>query len=133
MEHMHELKEKLCEELEEIGRKGELSAGDLETVHKLTDTIKNIYKIGMLEEDGYSHAGDWEAMGRYDDDMSYARRRRDSMGRYVRDERDGRDGRYSRDGSKQSMMRKLDEMMKNASTERERDALRRCMEQIEKA
>ena len=39
--------EKLCEELKEIARKGELGAGDLEIVHKLTDTIKNLYKIEM--------------------------------------------------------------------------------------
>ena len=60
--YMHELKEKLCEELEEIARKPEMSAGDLEAAHKLTDTIKNIDKIEMLEEDdGYSRAGTWEA------------------------------------------------------------------------
>ena len=59
MEYMYELKEKLCDELEEIANKGELGAGDLEIIHKLTDTIKNIDKIGMLEEDGgYSQAGD---------------------------------------------------------------------------
>ena len=33
--YMHELKEKLCEELEEIARKPEMSAGDLEAAHKL--------------------------------------------------------------------------------------------------
>ena len=59
MEYMHELKEKLCDELEEIARKGELGSGDLEIIHKLTDTIKNIEKISMLEEDGgYSQGGD---------------------------------------------------------------------------
>ena len=40
MEYMHELKEKLCNELEEIANKGELGAGDLEIVHKLTDSFK---------------------------------------------------------------------------------------------
>ena len=58
MDYMHELKEKLCDELEEIANKGELGAGDLEIIHKLTDTIKNLDKIGMLE-DGYSQAGDF--------------------------------------------------------------------------
>lgn len=49
------LKEMLCNELDEIARKGELNAGDLDTVHKLTDTIKNIYKIDCLkDENGYS-------------------------------------------------------------------------------
>ena len=82
MKYLEELKEMLCEELEKIGKKGELSAGSLETVHKLTDTIKNLGKIEMLEEQsvGYSH----------ESGNSYARGRgrnakRDSMGRYSRE------------------------------------------------
>ena len=39
MEYMDKLRDKLCDELDEIARKGELGAGDLEIVHKLTDTI----------------------------------------------------------------------------------------------
>lgn len=125
--YMHELKEKLCEELEEIARKPEMSAGDLEAAHKLTDTIKNIDKIVMLEEDnGYSRAGDWEAdmRGTYARGSSYRGRKRDSMGRY------SRDGRYSRHASP-DMMDKLQTMMDNASTERERDAIRRLMNEME--
>lgn len=125
--YMHELKEKLCEELEEIARKPEMSAGDLEAAHKLTDTIKNIDKIEMLEEDGgYSRAGDWEAdmRGTYGRGSSYRGRKRDSMGRY------SRDGRYSRHASP-DMIDKLQTMMDNASTERERDAIRRLMNEME--
>lgn len=125
--YMHELKEKLCEELEEIARKPEMSAGDLEAAHKLTDTIKNIDKIEMLEEDdGYSRAGNWEAdmRGTYARGSSYRGRKRDSMGRY------SRDGRYSRHASP-DMMDKLQTMMDNASTERERDAIRRLMNGME--
>lgn len=40
MEYMYELKDKLCKELDEIARKPEMGAGDLEIIHKLTDTIK---------------------------------------------------------------------------------------------
>ena len=55
---MEKLKEKLFEELDEISRKPEMGAGDLEVIHKLTDTIKNIDKICRLEEDGgYSQDG----------------------------------------------------------------------------
>ena len=125
--YMHELKEKLCEELGEIARKPEMSAGDLEAAHKLTDTIKNIDKIEMLEEDdGYSRAGNWEAdmRGTYARGSSYRGRKRDSMGRY------SRDGRYSRHASP-DMMDKLQTMMDNASTERERDAIRRLMNEME--
>ena len=125
--YMHELKEKLCDELEEIARKPEMSAGDLEAAHKLTDTIKNIDKIEMLEEDdGYSRAGNWEAdmRGTYARGSSYRGRKRDSMGRY------SRDGRYSRHASP-DMMDKLQTMMDNASTEHERDAIRRLMNEME--
>ena len=59
MEKLYDLKDKLCEELEEFARKQEMGAGDLEVIHKLTDTIKNIDKICMLEEEGgYSEAVD---------------------------------------------------------------------------
>ena len=89
MEYMYELKEKLCDELDEIARKPEMGAGDLEIIHKLTDTIKNIDKIEMMKEDGgYSQVGDWEIEGRaYNRGNSYRGRKRDSMGRYSRDDR----------------------------------------------
>lgn len=138
MEYMHELKEKLCEELEEIARKPEMSAGDLEVIHKLTDTIKNIDKISMLEEDGgYSQDGDWMARGTYDRGNSYRGRKRDSMGRYSRNTmmRSGyRDGRmYSRADAKDHMMDELEEAMEAATTDREKDIIKRAMDQLEKA
>ena len=59
MKALYDLKEKLNDELKEIARKPEMGAGDLELVHKLTDTIKNIDKICALEEDGgYAQAGE---------------------------------------------------------------------------
>ena len=135
MEYMHELKEKLCDELEEIANKGELGAGDLEIIHKLTDTIKNLDKIEMLE-DGYSQAGDWEIEGRaYNRGNSYARRKRDSMGRYSRDGRmvrgGYRDGRmYSRAEAKEDIMDQIEDMMGDAD-EKEKAILRRAMSQLE--
>lgn len=136
MDYMHELKEKLCDELEEIANKGELGAGDLEIIHKLTDTIKNLDKIGMLE-DGYSQAGDWEIEGRaYNRGSSYARRKRDSMGRYSRDGRmmrgGYRDGRmYSRAEAKEDIMDQIEDMMGDAD-EKEKAILRRAMTELEK-
>lgn len=126
MKALYDLKDKLCRELDEIAEKPDLSAGDLETVHKLTDTIKNINKIMMLEEDdGYSRGGGWEARGTfgrpiYDDGHSYARR--DSH--YVR-------GHYSRDGrdSKKRMEEELEEMMRGADREH-REIIRRTLEEI---
>lgn len=135
MEYMHDLKDKLCKELEEIARKPEMSAGDLEAVHKLTDTIKNLDKIAMLEDgDGYSQAGDWEMEGRgsYNRGSSYRGRKRDSMGRYSRDGRYGPTARmYSRAEAKDDMMAKLEDMMGSAS-EQERTILRQAMDKLEK-
>ena len=138
---MYELRDKLCEELDEVARKPEMGAGDLELAHKLTDTIKNIDKICIMDETGgYSQAGDWEARGRFGDQYardgyneggnSY-RRNRDSMGRYSRDDgyRDGnsmRGRRYSRGG----MMEHVDAMMEEADTEEQRDAIRRFKKQL---
>ena len=157
MHYMEDLKDLLCAELEdyaENGKKsGKMSMGDLDSIHKLTDTVKNILKIDMLEgETGYSEDGAYMGEGRiygtsYDDGMrrdggySYARGRRyakrDSMGRYSRD--DGmryhggmRDG-YSRDDGKAYMMERLEDMMEDAEKPAEKEALRRCMEALKRA
>ena len=128
MKALYDLKEKFYEELEELAHKGELGAGDLELAHKLTDTIKNINKICMLEEDGgYSQTGDWET-GSYGRGNSYRGRKRDSMGRYSREGRGG----YSRHDAKEGIMRQLHEMMEEAEGEREREKIRRFMEQMER-
>lgn len=92
MHELYELKEQLMKELEEYGRKGELSTGSLEVVDKLAHTVKNLCKIieSYEDEEGYSSADGM--MNRntsgYRGGMSYARRgrernaKRDSMGRY---------------------------------------------------
>ena len=159
MHYMHDLKDLLCAELEDFAEKGKksgkMSMGDLETIHKMTDSVKNILKIDMLEEEsGYSEDGRYMGEGRiygtsYDDGMhrdggySYARGRRyakrDSMGRYSRDGgmmyRDGRGmrGGYSRDDGKHYMMEQLEEMMEEAEKPAEKEALRRCMDALKRA
>lgn len=140
MEKLYDIKEKLCEELEEYARKQELGAGDLEVLHKLTDTIKNIDKIAMLEgEDGYSGDGEWRAdmQGAYGRGSSYANRGKHWVrGHYSRDDgmarrRDNR-GRYSRDDGRSEMMEHL-EMAMDSATEQDKENIRRFMRQMENA
>ena len=159
MHYMEDLKDLLCAELEDYAEKGKksgkMSMGDLDSIHKLTDTVKNILKIDMLEDEGgYSEDGAYIGEGRiygtsYDDGMrrgvgySYARGRgryakRDSMGRYSRDDgymrrdvRGMRDG-YSRDEGKAYMMEQLEDMMADAEKPAEKEALRRCMEALKR-
>ena len=147
---MHKIKEKLMDELYEIEEKmkkssGKVSAGDLEYIHKLTDTVKNIDKIEILEEDdGYSEDGQYMGEGRiygttYEGGSSYRRGRgrnakRDSMGRYSSDGyRINNRGGYSRNSAKDYMMEQLEEMMEQAEKPQEKEALKRCMQAIERA
>lgn len=148
MHTYYELKDMLKKELDQIVKKGELSAGSLETIDKLLNSIKNACKITMYEEykeDGYSYADSDMDMSNY----SYARGRgsnakRDSMGRYsseggysnARGSRDGRGG-YSRrgysydDGDKQEKVEMLREMMQEAGSEEERRTLQKIIRRME--
>lgn len=142
---LNDLKKKLWSELYELSEKREMGAGDLELAHKLTDTIKNINKICMLEDDGYSNADEWEAdmRGNYGRGSSYANRGKHYVrGHYSRDERgmddDGysgrRDsrGRYSRDDGRSKMMEHLEKAM-DAATDEDRETIKRFMHKIENA
>ena len=93
MHKLHELKDMLCEELEEYGSKGKLDVGSLDVVDKLAHAIKNIDKIiEFAEEEGYSGRMASDGMGGMSYRRSYAGRRgnvkRDAMGRYSRAESD---------------------------------------------
>ena len=142
MKALEKLRETLCEELDKVAKKSEMSAGDLEVTHKLTDTIKNIDKIMMLEgEEGYSQNGYGQGnsyRGSHDSGNSYANRGKHyvrshySRDGYSRADRYSRDG-YSRDDGREAMMGRLNEMMQSAGTDREREAIRRCMDEIENA
>lgn len=153
MHTYYDAKDMLKKELDEIVKKGELSAGSLDTIDKLLNSIKNSCKIIMYEEyaeDGYSYADGDMDMSEY----SYARgrgrgsqARRDSMGRYSREggysnARGGR-GRYSRagysraggysydDGEKEEKIEMLRDMMQEVSTDEERRALQKIIRRYE--
>ena len=147
---MYDLKDMLCKELDEMAKKRDITPGSLEMIHKLTDTIKNIDKILMLEdeEDGYSErgrrrdsmgrysrdgggysqgGGDWEARGHfggghaYDDSgSSYARGRH-----YVK-------GHYSREDGKDRMMHTFGELMEYADPDQRR-IIERAMNELRTA
>ena len=124
--NLYDLREMLCEELDEYNRdaKNGLNERALDTVHKLTDTIKNIDKIMMLEDGDYSRTGEWEAdmrgsYGRtenYNRGNSYANRGR----HYVR-------GHYSRGDGRERMISDIENMMQDA-TGAERDAYKRALD-----
>lgn len=145
MEYIEKIKKMLCKELDEYAMKGKISGSDLDMIWKLTDTVKNLDKIEMLEDgdsyDGYSEMREYPYMG----GSSYTRGRgryakRDSMGRYSSDMGSSYDDysearmdrRYSRDDAKDHMMNKLGEMMTSADEE-QREILKDAMRKIERA
>ena len=152
MHELYELKEKLCEELEKYGGQ-DLTAGTLEVVDKLAHAIKNIDKIiEAKEEEEYSMDGgsyayarggnqggggnrgggqsnrSYRGYAREGGSYAYARgrgrnARRDSMGRYARDE-------YSMADS-QEMIENLRMMMEEAPDERTKQEFQRFISKIE--
>ncbi len=65
---MHEvyegLRSKLSSSLKELNKTGKLTGAALNELHMITDTIKNLDKIEMLEDGGYSQATDFMGEGR---------------------------------------------------------------------
>ena len=125
-----------------------MSDSEIQRIHTISDTVKNFDKIEMLEggeyseDDGmsfatrsrrdYSRDGEWTARGNYNSPhhmggghayneggSSYGRRKRDSMGR------------YSREDGKENMTRQLRDMMEDAEGE-EREVIRECVTKLER-
>lgn len=133
----------------------------IDTVLNSVKNIYKIDKY-KEEMEGYSEDGHYMGEGRiygtsYDGGSSYARGRgryakRDSMGRYSRDggmsynddmsyARGGRmgnrgysrDGGYSMDDAKEMMVERIEDMMEMAETPAQKEALKRCMQALERA
>lgn len=135
MHALYDLKEMLCAELEDYGKKGELSTGSLEIVDKLAHTIKNLDKIiESYEEAEYSsrYDGSYDNGGMsnrgnsYENDGNYSRGRgryakRDNLGRYA-------SRGYSRNGDITEQLRNL---MDEAPDDRSRQEIQRLVTKME--
>lgn len=134
MHKLYELKDMLCEELEEYGSKGKLDVGSLDVVDKLAHAVKNIDKIIECKEDeNYTYANSESMMN----DGSYARERRGrsydkgyntySSRRYSNVRRDNM-GRYSRDNNE--FMADLQELMEDAPNEHIKQKIKNIMSEM---
>lgn len=135
---LYDLKEMLCKQLNDYGKKGELTAAVLERVDMLAHAVKNLDKIiDHMEEseysgnmDGRSYGGrSYRDGGSYEGGRSMARgrgsnARRDSMGRYASDG-------YSR-GDDGSMADQLREMADMAPDERTRQEINRLASKLDR-
>ena len=139
MKVLNQIEDMLCDELEDIAKKNDLSPNSLEVIDTAVDVIKDIHTIKAMEQEypednGYSQ-GYYGRMPYYMyDDMpnagnSYARGRgsnaqRDSRGRYMSDGYSRNDG-YSGDTKEE-----LHKLMDTAKNDREREAIRNALEHI---
>ena len=134
MHKIYELKDKLCDELEEYGDK-KLDAGSLEVIDKLAHSIKNLDKIiEKYEDEDYSSAyDDGTTGGSYERDGNrygsrYAMARGDGRGRGRNARRDSM-GRYSSDN--RMMVDELRDLMNDAPDERTKMEFKRFIEKME--
>ena len=137
MSKMHEVREMLCRELDEMAASGKLKLSDLDIIDKLTHSIKSIDTIEAMQG-GYSNGRDYSRTYpvSYDDGYSGRRyARRDSMGRYSRDDSYTDDDGYSRHdygGGRDLMASKLRRMLGDAPDEKSRNAIMNALNTIEK-
>lgn len=134
MHALYDLKDMLCKELEEYGKKGELSPGTLEIVDKLAHATKNLDKIiETYEEEEYSNAGDSYQGGSYQGGGSYRGGRSYRRGSYARGR--NRDGmsRYSNEGYSRNgdFTERLRMMMNEAPDDRTRQEIQSLVSRME--
>lgn len=130
MHEIYELKERLCDELKEYGKK-ELTSGSLDAIDKLSRVVKNLGKIiDKYEESEYSYENGMP----YTDSMSYARNGRRS-GRYSSARRRDSMGRYSRRGysmDNKEMIEELRDLMNDAPDDRTRQEFQSFIDKMER-
>ena len=129
-----DIKDMLCDELEDITKRKDLTANSLDVIDTAIDIIKDIATIKAMEQEypsaGYSETGGYYRrmpIYAYDDPgmggNSYARGRgsnapRDSRGRYM-------SGGYSGDTREE-----LQNLMNTAKDDREREAIRAALDHM---
>ena len=145
MHEIYDLKEMLCKELEEYGKKGDLTAGSLDVVDKLAHTIKNLDKIieSYEENSEYSSRGGSYAGGMGMGGASYERGGRSYRGGNMggrsyargrgRNARRDSMGRYSTEGYSRNdeMIEQLNDLMDDAPDERTRAEIQKFITKLE--
>ena len=157
---MNRLEELLNRELEKIAQRDEMSSSALQQVSMLVDAMKDIGAIKAMAEEAQ---GDWgDGYGDdYDGGASYARGRRRHYvrGHYSREGGGGGNSyngggsyegggnsynggssyardyrrRYSRDGEKEDMIRRMERLMEQSDDQQEVETYKRAIDQLRNA
>lgn len=137
-----EIGEKAGKMLGEINRNEEIKVSDAPVIKDLLGVVEKSMNIDrMANNDGYSQDGGYDGGESYGNGSSYANRGKHYVrGHYSRDggtdgyssrRRDSR-GRYSRDDGRSEMMEHL-EMAIESADDKDRETIKRFMRQLENA
>ena len=121
--------DKELDELEnKVGMGGKLSRADIEDGKNLAKFKMAILTNEAMENDGEYSNNYMQGGNSYNRDTSYRGRRRDSMGRYSRD--DYNRGEYSRAEAEDEFREHLEEAMHSAPDEHKRKKLERMLNEM---
>lgn len=120
--------------LQDAVEAGSIEMGQVDAYDKLIDMDKDLQEIVMNErigdyyEDEYSRGNSYRGGGSYRNGGSYRGGNYGGRGGYSRNY--SYRGGYSREGDKDHMMEKMHRMMDEATSEQEREAIRKVLETL---
>jgi len=137
MKSLDNLKSVLEREIDKVTAKGEITPTEIKAVGDAVDILKDIETICAMKE--YGQEDDMYSM----ENRGYSTRRMTRYPDVYRDSYDGsyngyddmsynRGRNYSRHSEKEEMIEKLERMMNNATSEKERRDLMECIQKLEK-
>ena len=140
MKDFDTIKGMIYDELDNISHNGQLTKETVCVIGELVDILKDIGSIEMFEENIYVE--DNGMYHTYDErGKSYSNRMpknryydgsyRYGGGRNIGDGYHGGYGGYSREDGKEHMINKLEQLMNEASDQKDKDAIRRLIDQME--
>lgn len=131
MDCLKNFEEMVMKELETVIERGELNPSDVQNIGEAVDIVKDLYTIDAMkhseygsysQDDGYmSYGMRGNSYRMYDDRVEPRSSYRNGYGRG-----------YAMDDSKSMMIRKLEDMIDSAGSDKERKALMQCLEKIER-
>ena len=131
MQALYELKDMLCDELEEYGKKKDLSAGKLDIIDKLAHAVKSIETIIAMNEASDYSGNDMSGRYRYSNARGRGRNaHRDSMGRYA-SRGSYNNGSYGNGSYDDGMVDELRDIMENVTDERKRQEFQKFINKFE--
>lgn len=129
MKVLYQIEDMLCDELEDIAKKNDLSMNNLDIIDTAVDVLKDISVLRAMEDEypvEHGYSGRYNPIYNYDDGMtgsSYAR------GRGANAARDSR-GRYMSRGYSGDTKEELQRLMDMAKDDREREAIRNALDHM---